>query len=158
MAVHSICILNSCIASNYDPGIYSTNHPQLEWYKHVTRMRHAWSETHMHGFLRQHMCVHAHAVFTYRCFLPHVHTCMANVGNQLVSYLPFSLSYNASILATLFFLYRALAAHQWVEDEITEEVESTSIILQLATSCLMEAFPFSEVTVYYTRCLVKSHH
>ena len=54
---------------------------------------------------------------------------MANVGRWLVSSLPFSLSYNATILATLFFLYKALAAHQWVEDEITEEVESTSIIL-----------------------------
>ena len=54
-----------------------------------------------------------------------VHACMVNV----VSYLPFSLSNDATILVTLFFPYRALAAHQGVEDEITEEVESTSLIL-----------------------------
>ena len=50
---------------------------------------------------------------------------MANVA----SYLPFSLSYNATVLVTLFFPYRALAAHQGVEDEIAQEVESTSLIL-----------------------------
>ena len=59
----------------------------------------------------------------------HVHACMANVASQLASYLSFSLSYNATILDTLFFLYRALAAHQGVKDEIAEEVESTSLIL-----------------------------
>ena len=48
-----------------------------------------------------------------------VHACMANVA----SYLPFSLSYNATVLVTLFFPYRALAAHQGVEDEIAEEVD-----------------------------------
>ena len=41
-----------------------------------------------------------------------------NVASQLASYLPFSLSYNATVLVTLFFHYRALAAHQGVEDEI----------------------------------------
>ena len=38
--------------------------------------------------------------------------------DNVASYLPFSLSYNATVLVTLFFLYRALAAHQGVEDEI----------------------------------------
>ena len=50
---------------------------------------------------------------------------MANVA----SYLPFSLSYDATMLVTLFFPYRAWAAHQGMEDEIAEEVESTSVIL-----------------------------
>ena len=40
------------------------------------------------------------------------------VASWLASYLPFSLSYNATVLVTLFFPYRALAAHQGVEDEI----------------------------------------
>ena len=39
------------------------------------------------------------------------------------------LSYNATVLVTLLFLYRALAAHQGVKDEIAEEVESTTLIL-----------------------------
>ena len=38
MAVHSVCVLRYCIASNYDPGIYDTNHPQLEWCKDVTHV------------------------------------------------------------------------------------------------------------------------
>ena len=71
------------------------------------------------------MCVHAHAVFTNVHVFTRVHACMANVA----SYLPFSLSYDATILATLFFPYRALAAHQGVEDEIVEEVESTKLIV-----------------------------
>ena len=50
---------------------------------------------------------------------------MANVASMLASYLPFSLSYNATILVTLFFLYSALAAHQRVEDKIVDDVEST---------------------------------
>ena len=53
---------------------------------------------------------------------------MANVASWLASYLPFNLSYNATALITLLFFYRALAAHQQVEDEIMEEVESTSLI------------------------------
>ena len=64
----------------------------------------------------------------------------------VVSYLPFNLSYNATILVTLFFPYRAWAEHQWVEDKIAEEVESRSLILQLATSYLTETFLLSEVT------------
>ena len=70
-----------------------------------------------------------HAVFTHVCVLTHVQACMGNVTNWLASYLPFSLSYNATILVTVFLPYRALAAHQGVEDEIAEEVESTSLIL-----------------------------
>ena len=43
-----------------------------------------------------------------------MHACMDNVA----SYLPFSLSYNASVLVTLFFPYRALATHQGMEGKI----------------------------------------
>ena len=75
------------------------------------------------------MRVNAHAVFTHACVFTRVHACMANVVSQLARYLPFSLSYNATILVTLFFPYRALAAHPLVEDEIVEEAESTSLIL-----------------------------
>ena len=35
----------------------------------------------------------------------------------------------ATVLVTLFFPYRALAAPQGVEDEITQEVESRSLIV-----------------------------
>ena len=112
----------------------------------------------MHGFLRQHTRVHAHAVFTHAHVFTRVHVCMANIASQLVSYLPFRLSYNATVLVTLFFPYRALAAHQGVEDEIVEEVELTSLILQLATSYLTEVFLLPEVTAYYTRCSAKFHH
>ena len=72
------------------------------------------------------MCVHVHTVFIHARVFTRVHACMANVASYLASYLPFSLSYNAIILVTLFFLYRALAAHQGVEDKIAEEVESTT--------------------------------
>ena len=75
------------------------------------------------------MHVHAHTVLTLTCVFTRLHACMANVANMLASYLPTSLSYNATVLITLFFPYRALATHQRVEDEITEEVESTSLIL-----------------------------
>ena len=37
--------------------------------------------------------------------------------------------YNATVLVTLFFPYKALAAHQRVEDKIVEEMESTTQIL-----------------------------
>ena len=40
----------------------------------------------------------------------------------VASYLPFSLSYNANVVVTLFFPYRAWAAHQGVEGEIAKEV------------------------------------
>ena len=76
-----------------------------------------------------HMHVHARAVFTHMRVFIRVHACMANVASYLASYLPFSLSYNATALATLFFPYRALATHQGVEDSIVEEVESISLIL-----------------------------
>ena len=76
------------------------------------------------GFLDStHMYMHMQYLHTHVFIC--VHACMVNV----VSYLPFSLSNDATILVTLFFPYRALAAHQGVEDEITEEVESTSLIL-----------------------------
>ena len=38
--------------------------------------------------------------------------------DNVASYLPFSLCYNAIVLVTLFFPYRALVAHRGVEDEI----------------------------------------
>ena len=72
---------------------------------------------------------YAHALFTFACVFTRVHACMANVAIILASYLPTSLSYNAIILVTLFFPYRALAARQRVKEEIAEEVESTSLIL-----------------------------
>ena len=37
--------------------------------------------------------------------------------------------YNATVLVTLFFPYRALAARQRMKEEIAEEVESKSLIL-----------------------------
>ena len=84
--------------------------------------------THMYTHTQfLHTRVHAHAVFILTCVFTHVHACMANVTSMLASYLP--TSYHATVLVTLFFPYRALAAHQRVEDEITEEVESTSLIL-----------------------------
>ena len=84
-----------------------------------------YSNTHAHvGFLDT-TSVYMHMQYLYMLFFTRVHTCMANVA----SYLPFHFSYNATILVTLFFPYRALATYQLVEDEITEEVESTSLIL-----------------------------
>ena len=68
--------------------------------------------------------MHTHLVFTHERVFTRVHAYMSNVA----SYLPFSLSYNATALVTLSFLYRALAAYQGVDDEIVEEVESTSLI------------------------------
>ena len=56
--------------------------------------------------------LHMHVFYT--CVFTRVHACMDNVA----SYLPFSLSYNATVLDILFFPYRALAAHQGVEDKI----------------------------------------
>ena len=53
-------------------------------------------------------------VYTYTQYL---HTCVFLHGN-VASYLPFSLSYNATLLVTLFFPYRALAEHQGVKSEI----------------------------------------
>ena len=63
------------------------------------------------------------------CGFTSVYACMANVATWLGSYLPFSLSYNATILVTQFIPHRTLAAHRQVEDETVEEVESTSLIL-----------------------------
>ena len=82
---------------------------------------HGVNHTHM-GFLDSirvcthtqyvHTRVYAHSVFTLVCVFTRVHACMANVASLLASYLPFSLNYNATILVTVFFPYRALAAHQ----------------------------------------------
>ena len=47
-----------------------------------------------------------------------LHVCMLVCMDTIASYLPFSLSYNATVLVTLFFPYRALTAYQGVEDEI----------------------------------------
>ena len=104
------------------------------------------------------MCVHAYAVFIHARVFTRVHACLANVASYLASYLPFSLNYNATILVTLFFLYKALAAYQGMENKIAEEVELASLILYLATGYLMEAFLLSELTIYYTTCSAKSHH
>ena len=92
-------------------------------------------------------------VYTYMqyicsCIFTCVYACMAIVASQLASYLPFILSCNATVVVTLFFPYRAWAAHQGVEDKIVEEVESRNLILQIATSYLMEAFLLPEVTVH----------
>ena len=104
------------------------------------------------------MFVHAYAVFIHTRVFTCVHACLANVASYLASYLPFSVNYNATILVTLFFLYKALAAYQRMENKIAEEVESTSLILYLATGYLMEAFLLPEQTVYFTTCSAKSHH
>ena len=57
-------------------------------------------------------------VYTYTQYLHTRVFLHNNVASWLASYLSFSLSYNATVLVTLFFPYRALAAHQGVEDEI----------------------------------------
>ena len=76
---------------------------------------------------KQYLCTHVHAdaIFAHACVFTRVHACIADVASSL----PFSLSYNATILVTLFFPYRALATHQGVEEKIVEELESTSLIL-----------------------------
>ena len=52
-------------------------------------------------------------------YMQYLHTRVFLHDNvHVASYLPFSLSYNATVLVTLFFPYRALAAHQGVKDEI----------------------------------------
>ena len=53
-------------------------------------------------------------VYTYTQYL---HT-RVFLHDNVASCLPFSLSYNTTVLVTLFFPYKALAAHQGVEDEI----------------------------------------
>ena len=49
--------------------------------------------------------VHVYTVFTHTCVFTHVHACMANVAHKLASYLPLSLSYDATTLVILFFPY-----------------------------------------------------
>ena len=76
-----------------------------------------------------HTSAYAHTLFTFACVFTHVHACMANVASMLASYLSTSQIYNATVLVTLFFPYRALAARQRVKEEIAEEMELTSLIL-----------------------------
>ena len=104
---------------------------------HTCRMNHT------HGYFRKHMCVqylHICVVF-YTC----VHAYMFVWLLQLARYLVFSLTYNATIMVTQFFCYKASAAHHAVEDKIAmeaktaSEVESRSLILQLGTNYLTEA-------------------
>ena len=75
---------------------------------------------------------------------------------EVLLYLPFSLSYNATVLFTLFFPYRALAAHQGVEDEILggSGINKPNTVASYVT----EAFLLPKVTTHYTRCSVKFHH
>ena len=118
---------------------------------------HIGEHTHV-GFLDStSVYLHMQACFFYTCAC-NLFVWIMQLCSQLASYLPISLSYNATVLVNLFIPYRALAAHQGVEDKIAKEVESTSLILQLATSYLTEAFLLPEVTICYTRCSGKSHH
>ena len=50
------------------------------------------------------------------------------IASDICSSLSYSLSYNATILVTLLFSYRALVGYHGVADEIAEEVESTLIL------------------------------
>ena len=101
---------------------------------------------HMHGFLRQHTPVHTQSICTCVCF--YTYACLYDYISYLASQLftfQLKLYYNTTILVSLFFPYKALAAHQGVEDEIAEEVESIRLILQLTTSYLTEIFLLPEV-------------
>ena len=75
-----------------------------------------------------------------------MYVCMASVA----SYLLLSITYNATIVVTPFFPYRARTAHRVVEDEIAEEVESISLILLLATSYFI-----SKLAIWFVNLLVK---
>ena len=111
----------------------------------------------MHMYMHAHACTHS--MYTHTHVFTRVHACMANVCSQIAGQLfIFHLKLKRYCFGYSVFPYRALVAHQEVEDEILEEVESTSLILQLATSYLMEAFLIPKVTIYYTRCSAKSHH
>ena len=117
---HIIIIIILCVC------VYCTNHLQLKRPTCVTCMSHMCNTCGVNhtrvGFLAStytythtqflHTHVHAHTVFTLTCVVTRVHTCMANVASMLTSYLPTSLSYNATFLVTLFFPNRALVAHQ----------------------------------------------
>ena len=81
--------------------------------------------------------------------------------DNVASYLPFSLSYNATVLVTLFFPYRALAAHQGVEDKIRGRSginKPNTVAIAIRTTYVTEAFLLPEVTTHYTRCSAKFHH
>ena len=58
------------------------------------------------------MCVHAHTVFTHVCFYTLVQAFIGTVATVFIY--GFSLSYNATIVATLFYPYKAWAAHHAV--------------------------------------------
>ena len=90
-------------------AIYGTNHPQLKRSTRVTLDTRGVNHTHL-GFSGS-TRVYTYAVLTLECVFTHLHACMANVASILASYLPTSLSYNATVLITLFFPYRVLAAH-----------------------------------------------
>ena len=66
------------------------------------------------------------------------------------SYLLLSIIYNATIVATPFFPYRAITAHRVVEDEIAEEVESINLILLLVTSYFI-----SKLAIWFVNLYVK---
>ena len=81
------------------------------------RLSHAWVSYVAHACTcTRSFCtyVHMHTQYlaTLVCVFTYVHACMANVASMQASYLPTSLSCNATVLVTLFFPYRALAAHQ----------------------------------------------
>ena len=99
-------------------------------------------------------CLHTSATFTHLCML----VWQLQQVSQLVIY---SLSHNATFVVTLFFSYRSQAAHHKVVDELMEEVELKTPILQLAVSHLTEPLFLLEVTVipmHHTRCSAKSHN
>ena len=88
---------------------------------------------------------------------------MSIVESLLASYLLLSSTYNAITAVTLFFPNYGTypACHHVDKDEITEEAESRSQILELAISYSTEAFVLPEIPsiyVHYTRCLTKSYH
>ena len=75
-----------------------------------------------------------------------MHVCLATVA----SYLLLSIIYNATIVVTLFFPYRARTAQLVVEDEIAEEVESVNLILLLVTS-----FFISKLAIWFVNLFVR---
>ena len=109
-------------------NMYGTNYLQLKQYTSVTCVLHVCDMrgvNHAHvGLQIAHTSVHAHPVFNHTHVFTCVHACMANIAGQLASYLPFTLSYTATILVTLFFLYRVLSAHQGVFASDGKQIEN----------------------------------
>ena len=62
-----------------------------------------------------------------------MYVCMVSVASCLL----LNITYNATIVVTPFFPYRARTAHREVKDEIVDEVEPISLILLLATSYVL---------------------